>query len=513
MPTNPSAPIANPTWYSDIRHLFTQEDIDHMRSQGLDLSIYDVVKDNSSIIYGQVASGSMPPNNPWPSAWVETFLNWMTNDCPKGTNAPTVGGFRLLTEGVETKASRIRKDITTLSTDELALVKKAFAGMIAKDPTDPNGFFLQAGIHWLPGTGSPPRFFCQHHAPGYNPWHRAYLLGFENAMRSIPGCENVTLPYWDITTPLPDVLNQPPFDKYTLPQDIGGSYKKGYVTERFDDATIAANLIQYEVTDDINRALTKTDWEDFHGYFAGAPYNTIIAAHDGGHVSIGNTMADQNVAAFDPIFFFFHCNWDRLFWKWQKSMQATDLNGLLSTIDKAKDPLSYQIFTVPILEKLAPFSTDPLNLTTLSIINSVTSLDVDYEEPKTQPLVESVFQTKTLRSALASQKFEVKPNLVDVRVLGLNRLKIPGSFSVHLQKDGKTIASKAFFQPNEAEKCENCVENAVVHFDFELPLEEVTGGKLGVWVEPVDKSFVGDRFPNKLMGNPSVEVRLLLSNE
>lgn len=511
MPTNDPTPVANPTWYSDIRHYFTPTDIEHMRSQGLDLSIYDVVKDNASIIYGQVASGSMPPGSPWPSDWVATFLNWMTTGCPKGTNVQATKGPALFKLAAPRAASRIRRDITTLSTAELATLRKAYQGILAKDPGDPNSFFYQAGLHWLPGTGTPKRFFCQHHAPGYNPWHRAYLLGFENALRSVPGCEEVTLPYWDITTPFPDVLKVAPFDTYTLPQDIGAGYSKGYVTQRYDYATIEANLQQYSVTDDINRALTKTDWEDFHGFFAGAPYNTIIAAHDGGHVSIGETMADQNVAAFDPVFFFFHANWDRLFWKWQTAMQATDLNGLLSTINKTTDAFSYQIFTVPVLENLDPFTTGPLKLNTLSIINSVTSLDVDYQDPPAAAPMN--FLAKTQRASLASEKFEVQPDRVNVRVQGLNRLKIPGSFSVHLLKDGKTIASRAFFQPNEAEKCENCVNNAVVHFDFELPLEEVSGGKLGVWVEPVDKSMVGDRFPNKLMGSPTVEVHLLLINE
>lgn len=482
-----------------------------MRQQGLDLSIYEVVRENASIIYGQVASRNMPPGRPWSPDWIETFLNWMSNDCPKGTNALPARLTAFDKLAVVQTASRSRKDITTLSNAEFALLKQAFEGIISKDPDDPNSFFKQAGIHWLPGTGNPPRFFCQHHAPAYNPWHRPYLLFFENALRSVPGCEAVTLPYWDITKPLPDLLKQAPFDKYTLPREIGPNFPQGYVTQRYEYATIEANLAEYGVTADIERALTKTDWEDFHGFLAGAPNNTIISAHDSGHVAIGPTMADQNVAAFDPLFFFFHCNWDRLFWKWQKSMQATDLNGLLSTIDKTADPLSYQIFTVPILQKLAPFSTSSLNFTTVSVINSVANLDVDYEEPA--PAQALSFQPKLLRASLASRKFEVQPNLVNLRVQGLNRLKIPGSFAVHLQKDGRTIASKAFFQPNEAEKCENCVENAIVHFDFELLLEVVAGGKFSVWVEPVDKSVVGDRFPNKLMGNPTVEVRLLLSNE
>ena len=69
---------------------------------------------------------------------------------------------------------------------------------MAKDPSDPNSYFVQAGHHWLPAP-----LYCLHHVPGYNPWHRAYMLSFENALRSVPECGDVTLPYWDITTPFP----------------------------------------------------------------------------------------------------------------------------------------------------------------------------------------------------------------------------------------------------------------------------------------------------------------------
>jgi hypothetical protein len=44
--------------------------------------------------------------------------------------------------------------------------------------------------------------------------------------------------------------------------------------------------------------------------------------------------------------------------------------------------------------------------------------------------------------------------------------------------------------------------SAVVHFDFKLPLDQIADGKLSVWVEPLNKEFIEDRFPNKLMGNP-----------
>jgi tyrosinase len=506
MTVTPKYPVAHPTWYDTIRLMFTQTDIDHMGNQDLDLTSYEQVQTASGNIYGQVASGNMPPNNPWTPDMVQTFLNWMTDGCPKGVPAPDQVSAMLSMASARTAAARIRKDVNSLSAPEVATLKKAFEGILAKDPSDTNSYFAQAGIHWLPGL------FCQHHVPAYNPWHRAYLLGFENALRSVPGCENVTLPYWDITTPFPDLLKSAPYASYTYQQNIVGGPRKGDVTSRFPYSQIQANLLQFQVADDANRALTQTDWEDFHGYWSGAPNNTIIAAHDGGHGSIGPTMGNQSVAAFDPVFWFFHSNWDRLWWEWQKKVGATTLTGLLSTINKATDSLSYSIFTVPVLEAIAPFTTGPLGLNTVKVIDSVGSLGVDYAPPATQasPLA---FALKTSRSASIDRKVSVNAQRAMVSVTGVNRVKIPGSFAVHLMKDGKQIASRFMFQPDEVEKCETCVKNPIAHFDFDLPLAEVTGGKLSVEVEPVNKAMVGARFPSKLMGNPKIDVHIPLQTD
>jgi len=35
-------------------------------------------------------------------------------------------------------------------------------------------------------------------------------------------------------------------------------------------------------------------------------------------------MGENDTAAFDPVFFFHHCEIDRLFWMWQKRFQNTD---------------------------------------------------------------------------------------------------------------------------------------------------------------------------------------------
>ncbi|WP_237882213.1 hypothetical protein [Pseudomonas sp. PGPR40] len=53
-----TAPVTDPTWYGQIRDMFTSEDRGHMARQGLDLASYGVVE------------GKMPPGQPWSPDWV-----------------------------------------------------------------------------------------------------------------------------------------------------------------------------------------------------------------------------------------------------------------------------------------------------------------------------------------------------------------------------------------------------------------------------------------------------------
>jgi hypothetical protein len=66
-----------PTWTKDIRPLFRQVDVDHMKPRGYDLSDYDDVKAKSADILTAVQTKHMPPGHPWPSAWVDRFQAWI----------------------------------------------------------------------------------------------------------------------------------------------------------------------------------------------------------------------------------------------------------------------------------------------------------------------------------------------------------------------------------------------------------------------------------------------------
>ena len=63
---------------ADIRKLFRDTpDVDSMKEYGIDLSSYDDVKKNASMIYQVVEDGSMPCDGPWAMSKVEMFKQWI----------------------------------------------------------------------------------------------------------------------------------------------------------------------------------------------------------------------------------------------------------------------------------------------------------------------------------------------------------------------------------------------------------------------------------------------------
>ncbi|KAK4186211.1 hypothetical protein QBC35DRAFT_501904 [Podospora australis] len=100
----------------------------------------------------------------------------------------------------------LRKDIEHLTPQELDLLVTAFQHiMYTLPPTDDNSFFKIAGYHGMPfrgaGWGNPNWWggYCNHGNILFPTWHRAYLHRLEEALRSAPGCENVSMAYWNET--------------------------------------------------------------------------------------------------------------------------------------------------------------------------------------------------------------------------------------------------------------------------------------------------------------------------
>lgn len=81
MPQPPALSFAR-----DIRPMFTDMDVSHMKQQGIDLSSRDDVTSNADDIYAQVSAGGMPPNSSgesrWSQDWCDKFKAWQNQGCP-----------------------------------------------------------------------------------------------------------------------------------------------------------------------------------------------------------------------------------------------------------------------------------------------------------------------------------------------------------------------------------------------------------------------------------------------
>lgn len=71
---------------ADIRPLFTDTDVRHMKSHGLDLSSCDAVAKQAKSIFTVVTAGTMPPpadgGKRWSEEMCETLRQWMDQGCP-----------------------------------------------------------------------------------------------------------------------------------------------------------------------------------------------------------------------------------------------------------------------------------------------------------------------------------------------------------------------------------------------------------------------------------------------
>src|SRR5262245_44083637 len=105
----------------------------------------------------------------------------------------------------------LRKSIEALSPSELIAVRSAYTR--AQQIWDNRGYNYFAGLHGI------PNWYCFHHdrswrssinASLFLPWHRAYLLSFERAIRDQrPPNTDIGLPWWDWTSPTSHVVGVP----------------------------------------------------------------------------------------------------------------------------------------------------------------------------------------------------------------------------------------------------------------------------------------------------------------
>lgn len=482
---NQEKPVKNPTYLEHIRYFFDSIDIEHMASVAkMDLGSYDGVKSRAAQIYLQTQSQRMPPEpeRRWTKARVETFKNWILNGYPMGEIVQPAATFDILSA---TPVAQKRMNAKNITAHDVAQLSLAFHTIMDRPPAHPDSYFAVASLHWFPEPSE-----CLHHEPRYNPWHRILIDRFESALRTVPGCENIKLPFWNIVDEIPEFLTKPPFDSYKLPVDVHPMYPKGTVTKRFSVSDIHKNIKDFQIEGTIRTALSEASFEEFSRF--------IEQAHDDGHVAIGPAMERPDIASFDPIFWFFHCNWERLWWLWQQRVRATDLTKFRATLSSPNDPIW---LTTPPFNELPPFEK--------SSPETIDTSGYSYEDADDNLL--SVSRMNRGNFSIERAFRIQKDGVLSVMVREIERLNVPSSFVVHLLGNGKTISKHAIFQSSDPNACENCRKHAKLDVAFRVPRKLLAGKKIEVKIENISPNRIDKWIPNIQVGSPTINVREILS--
>lgn len=221
---------------------------------------------------------------------------------------------------------------------------------------DPTSFRYQAAIHeyvraadplqqpgeTLPSSADQQRFWnqCQHASWFFIPWHRWYLLYYEQIVADtivkLGGPSGWALPYWNYSDASnPDARRIPPaFRAPTLPDGSPNPLFDGVVRARGNDGAIIATPGHVNLN-----CLNEPDYEadpvgggpGFGGPRTGFNHSggSIGAAegtpHGSMHNRVGGWMSGFNTAGLDPLFWLHHCNIDRLWSVW-RAMDPTHTN-------------------------------------------------------------------------------------------------------------------------------------------------------------------------------------------
>jgi hypothetical protein len=535
--------IAEPVWDNEVQYFFDAQDRGCM-NWALDLADYTQVSDLSAKIYYYVYYQIMPKDKTkWNQNKLFSFRNWLTHGCPKDQAA--LDEFKKKQAAIaEDTSLRQRKNINDLQEVEKENLIKAFQGIMDLDNNDPNSFYQLGGIHWYPAPT-----YCEHHVHPFLAWHRAYILQFENALRTIPGCEDVTLPYWDISDDrYPKIFSEGPFATYKVPQEFldqypeevkNGSLKADGSIIRNDEATYNKEKWTYirDATHDptninkvyLDKIIQFPTWNSFNGLTSSGVFDgkyingkyvgseSLMHAHDMIHNSNGATTANQDVTGFEPVFWFFHANWDRLMWQWQKLHHTTNVEDFKKNVKACGDSTDW--IDGDGLNIMDPF-TETLGLTVDQTID-LNKMGINYVEPPlplTKPESFSATEMSLHRSANKGQSNKNEFTLsnmshVSLRVKDVDRLKIPGAFTVSLYLGGELLQKRFFFQATKPGNCANCVKQALVSFDFEFEYERLqkAEGKVKVEIQlsTADEEGGHPVIPFKEIGNPTINIRLI----
>jgi tyrosinase len=219
---------------------------------------------------------------------------------------------------------RIRKDVTTLTTPERDRLLDALARLNNQGMGRYADF---AGTHVAAAVQEA------HGRPGFLPWHRAFVLDLERGLQALD--RSVSLPYWRFDQPAPALFTPDFLGKGTA----GGPGTSAVVLTatnplRFWKAGPTPGIFRdpdFNVSGAPPSPLKQTAalalgnpgalYKNFRRIESISPRDY----HGDAHVSFTGPIDSIPTAVQDPLFFFLHCNVDRLWALWQKQNSRFDV--------------------------------------------------------------------------------------------------------------------------------------------------------------------------------------------
>jgi len=162
-----------------------------------------------------------------------------------------------------------------------------------------------------------------HGNPRFLPWHRIYLLKFEQALQTIH--PDVTIPYWDWTHAAEQAF--PTWLQNFTPTVVAPCETVTVVRSPGTPQDLQS------IVAGIPSVMQSTNFVDF--------WTGLEGIHNGVHVWVGGSMGSIPTAPADPIFWMHHANIDRLWWQWQTSPQGQGKNPNLAGAAAVMDPWAY----------------------------------------------------------------------------------------------------------------------------------------------------------------------------
>lgn len=212
----------------------------------------------------------------------------------------TLGGCESLLKQIRNRP--VRRSLRTLPANDpiIETYRAAVAAMKALPAADRRSWNAQAQIHFD---------HCPHGNWFFLPWHRAYLLYFEQICRELTGESSFALPYWNwtcqrqIPSPFLGDASNPLFS----------SGRSGVPPAALADSIVGPAVMD-AILDEPNFNLFASDPANAlrppvgYGTLEGTPHNSV-------HGFVGGVMGGFQSPR-DPIFWMHHNMIERVWWDW-----------------------------------------------------------------------------------------------------------------------------------------------------------------------------------------------------